>query len=92
MKKSTHGGARIGAGRKPASRDADKQLRAVWCWTTPQEQAMINDVLTADERTLILFQCVVAKQNGDNWWNDDKAAASRSNGKRGGRPKKEQVR
>lgn len=69
---STHGGARGGAGRKPARRDADKQLRAVWCWTTPKEQALINDVLTADERTLILFQCVVAKQNGDDWWNTKK--------------------
>lgn len=66
--KPTHGGRREGAGRKPAQRDPKKKLRAVWCWTTRQEQDMINTVLTADERTLIMLQCVVAKQNGDDWW------------------------
>lgn len=65
-----HGGKRTGAGRKPAPREAGKKLRAVWCWTTKQEQALINDALTADERTMILFQCVVAKQNGNDWWNN----------------------
>lgn len=74
MNKSTHGGKRTGAGRKPTPRDPQKKLRAVWAWTTPREQRMINTVLTADERTLILFQCVVAKQNGDDWWNDTPAA------------------
>lgn len=74
MKKSTRGGKRVGAGRKPASRDPKKKLRAVWAWTTPQEQELINTVLTAEERTLILFQCVVAKQNGNDWWNDTSAA------------------
>ncbi len=68
MKKSTHGGHREGAGRKPAQREPGKKLRAVWCWTTPQDQALINEELTADERTLILLQCVVAKQNGNDWW------------------------
>lgn len=68
--KKSHGGRRTGAGRKPAPRDAGKKLRAVWCWTTKPEQDMINTVLTADERTLILFQCVVAKQDGNDWWNN----------------------
>lgn len=74
MKESTHGGHRKGAGRKPAPRDPLKKLRAVWAWTTQEEQDMINTVLTAEERTLILFQCVVAKQNGNDWWNTKSGA------------------
>jgi hypothetical protein len=81
----SHGGSRAGAGRKPAPRDPQKKLRAVWAWTTPEEQAMINDVLTADERTLILFQCVIAKQNGDDWWNTAKASRRRPRQREAGR-------
>lgn len=65
---TAHGGHREGAGRKPAPREPGKKLRAVWCWTTQSEQDLLNTELTADERTLILLQAVVSKQNGDSWW------------------------
>lgn len=72
MIKSTHGGYRAGAGRKPAPREADKQLMTVYAWLTPDEHETVNDALDATERATVLLQ----------------AAAARANGKRGGRPKK----
>lgn len=67
--RTTHGGHREGAGRKPTIREPEKQLRAIWCWTTQSEQDLINAGLTATERTTILLEAVDAKDKGWDWWN-----------------------
>lgn len=78
--KNSHGGRRKPGpgkklGRPSVTLKRGQKRRAVWIIATPEEQDLINTGLTTDERKLILLQSVVAKQNGNDWWNAKTAAA-----------------
>lgn len=69
-RKKTWGGKRKNqTGRPSRELKPGEKRRAVWIVGTKDEQSLINDGLTTDERKLILLQAVVAKQNGNDWWN-----------------------